>query len=223
MKSLFKTLAKVFKNLLLLFLIMVFIFILISFFLVYRAGSKYKLVYGEEITHAAEEYGLDPHLVAGVVKSESDFQADVIAHDGGIGLMQLMPETIDWIGERLGNRPDDKELEDPVKNLEYGTHYLAYLIGKYQSQDLAIVAYNAGFNNVDKWLNEGTISWDYKSLDKIPYEIPRRYVKRVNEAQKIYKVFYPNELPADSRKINSFKLALRNYGKILEYAWKQIF
>lgn len=196
------TLLRIIRNLLIFLVLFVVLAFLAAFFMVYRGEKNYAVHYGEEIREVAGETGLSPHLVLGVVKSESNFDADVIAQDGGVGLMQLMPDAVSFMSERLGEDPQAWDLQDPKTNLRIGSQYLSYLVGRYQSEDLAIVAYNAGMSNVDEWLKDGTINWDYRSMANIPYAVPRKYVARVNEAQEVYETFYPDEIPNDSGDAN---------------------
>lgn len=216
-KSFFRAIGKVFRNLLVFILVLLLLGGIGMVGLTARGTSHYPIRYGAEITQAAKEAGLSPQLVAGVVRSESNFDAAVIASDGGKGLMQLMPDAVAFMSDRRGEKADAYDLLDPKTNLSLGTGYLSYLVGRYQSEDLAIVAYNAGMSNVDQWLKDGIITWEASSLSKIPNRIPREYVARVNHAQNIYETFYPEELPQDTKSDNLFLLAFRNLWQTIRH------
>ncbi|MDD7592727.1 MAG: lytic transglycosylase domain-containing protein [Peptoniphilaceae bacterium] len=208
--KIFHTLLRILRNLLIFLVLMVVLAFLAAFFMVYRGERNYPVHYGDAITAVAEEAGLSPHLILGVVKSESNFDADVVASDGGEGLMQLMPDAVDFMADRLDEDASTWDLKDPETNLRVGSLYLSYLVSRYQSEDLAIVAYNAGMSNVDEWLKDGIIDWDYRSMQNIPYAVPRKYVKRVNEAQEVYETFYPDEIPDDSSEYDRLNLAFHH-------------
>ncbi|MCK5598712.1 transglycosylase SLT domain-containing protein [bacterium] len=66
-------------------------------------------------------YGLDPHLVKGLVKTESDFNPSAVSHKGAIGLCQIMPATGKGMGYSV------KDLYKPAKNIEACCRFLSYL------------------------------------------------------------------------------------------------
>ena len=87
------------------------------------------------IEQAARRHGLDPRLLAALVKQESGFRADARSHAGAIGLTQLMPGT----ARELGVDP-----HDPIANLDGGARYLSQQLDRFGSVPLALAAYNAG-------------------------------------------------------------------------------
>ncbi len=93
------------------------------------------------IQDAAEAHGLDPALVAAVVEQESAFQVQAVSPVGAMGLMQIMPGTAAELGLL--------EPFDAAANLDAGAEYLAWLIDRYGSVELALAAYNAGPGRVD--------------------------------------------------------------------------
>ncbi len=205
-----KAVRHFFRNVFIILFVLIVLALCATTFFFYRGSANYAVKYGAEITEAAEKEGLSPYLVAGIVKSESDFQADIVAEDGGVGLMQLMPETVDWVCQRLELDKETIDLKDPKTNLQIGTHYLSYLISRYQSEHLAIVAYNTGMTNVDKWLKDGTITWSLETMQNVPYDVPRRYVHRVDKAQNIYAKMYRGGLPEDTTSENKVLFAFKN-------------
>lgn len=92
-----------------------------------------------DIERAALDAGIDPALLAAVVRHESNFDQGVVSHAGAIGLAQLMPGTADWLGV---------DPHDPQQNLEGGARYLKEQLDRFGSPDLALAAYNAGPNRV---------------------------------------------------------------------------
>ena len=117
---------------------------------------RYPLQYETIIDAHAENYGLEPSLLAAVVYSESKFDPNAESAAGAIGLMQLLPETAQGIADHTGGGSYTvADLYDPELNIRYGAWYLSRLREKYrdhpQALDLALAAYNAGQGNVDRW------------------------------------------------------------------------
>jgi soluble lytic murein transglycosylase len=146
----------------------------------------YPLRYEQIVRGHARNYSLDPALVAAVIYQESKFKADARSSSGAIGLMQLLPDTAKGIAVHTGGsafRVDD--LFDPEINVRYGAWYLRHLLQKYGDERTALAAYNAGQDNVDRWLRSGL---------GIQFAETRAYVKRVEELKKIYRDAYGDDL-----------------------------
>ena len=95
------------------------------------------------IASAAQQHGVEPKLLRGVIEQESGFHACAISAKGAMGLMQLMPETVDQF------KVDD--VFNPKQNIEAGATYLRRLLDKYKDDlKLALAAYNAGPATVDQ-------------------------------------------------------------------------
>jgi soluble lytic murein transglycosylase-like protein len=100
-----------------------------------------RLPYRDEILAASARTGLDPLLLASVIRVESRFRPDAVSHAGAVGLMQVLPTT--------GRQYGVSDLVDPRKNIAAGSRHLAYLIDRYEGDlDLALAAYNAGEGSV---------------------------------------------------------------------------
>jgi soluble lytic murein transglycosylase-like protein len=96
-----------------------------------EAGRKW----AGAIESAARRHGVEPELLASLVRAESNFNPGVTSHAGAIGLAQLMPGT----ARGLGVDP-----HDPIANLEGGARYLRQQLDRFGSRELALAAYNAG-------------------------------------------------------------------------------
>jgi peptidoglycan lytic transglycosylase len=146
----------------------------------------YPLRYEQIVRGHAENYSLDPALLAAVIYQESKFKPDARSTSGAIGLMQLLPDTAKGIALHTGGsafRVDD--LYDPEINVRYGAWYLRHLLRKYGDERTALAAYNAGQDNVDRWRREGL---------RIQFSETRAYVDRVEELKRIYRDAYGSEL-----------------------------
>lgn len=152
--------------------------------------SMYPLRYEDEITASAATHGVDPYLVAAVIRSESSWDPEASSHQGARGLMQLMPETAqDMVAKGLvdGKRYSYENLEDPTVNIEYGCAYLSYLLTYFNgATDRAIAAYNAGMGNVDGWAKQ-----DKLLHNAITFPETQAYLVRVNMAKARYQELYP--------------------------------
>ncbi len=139
--------------------------------------------------------GLDPALVAGVIYAESRF-ADQTSSAGARGLMQITPETAQFIAQRSGGSAFTQEdLATPQVNISYGTYYLAFLLKRYGGDTpLALAAYNAGQGNVDRWISDARSTGQALTIDAIPYGETRAYVKSVLHARAQYRSRYKREL-----------------------------
>ena len=88
----------------------------------------YPYPYQELVELYAKANGVDSALVASVIMNESRFQNDARSPRGAIGLMQIMPETAQWIAVQLGDDNFSLEkLREPETNIRYGVWYLAEL------------------------------------------------------------------------------------------------
>ena len=89
---------------------------------------RYPLAYETIVRGHAENYDLDPALLAGVIYAESKFDPDVVSSAGAVGLMQLLPETAQGIADRTGGGGyREQDLLDPEINVRYGSWYLEHL------------------------------------------------------------------------------------------------
>jgi soluble lytic murein transglycosylase-like protein len=113
------------------------------------------------ISEAANRHQVDVKLLHAVIQAESAYDATAISSAGAVGLMQLMPDTAKRYGVLDRN--------NPVQNIDGGTHYLKDLLALFDSNlNLAVAAYNAGENAVIRYNN---------SIP--PYPETQNYVKTV--------------------------------------------
>ena len=146
----------------------------------------YPLRYSTNVRVYASQDHLDPALLAAVIEAESKFNADARSGAGAIGLMQLTPGTAKGIAQYTGgSRFRVSDLTNPDINIRYGAWYLGHLFGKYGNERLALAAYNAGQDNVDRWraAHEG-----------IRFAETRDYVDKVERLKKIYRRTYASQL-----------------------------
>jgi soluble lytic murein transglycosylase len=147
---------------------------------------RYPLSYETIVRGHAENYRLEPELLAAVIYQESKFDAEARSNAGAVGLMQLQPDTARGIALRTGGSAFRLEdLTNPEINVRYGSWYLRHLLDKYDDEELALAAFNAGQGNVDSWRREGK---------GIAFAETRHYVDRVRELKEVYRDAYASEL-----------------------------
>ncbi len=121
-----------------------------------------------------------------MIESESKFNPVARSNAGAIGLMQLTPATAKGIAQYTGgSRFRLSDLTNPDINIRYGAWYLGHLLAKYKNERLALAAYNAGQDNVDRWQREHV---------GIQFDETKDYVAKVERLQKIYRRTYPSQL-----------------------------
>ena len=162
--------------------------------------SLYPVKYEYYVESYAREFNVDVCLVYGVIRTESGFDPNAVSQAGAIGLMQLMPDTFTWLQNyRTDFMPDklldSSELYKPQVNIEYGTYLLRYLLDRYDGDvSLAIIAYNAGYGNVDNWLADGTIPKTGVTSGSVPFSETANYLDRVTEAMEMYRSLYYSDV-----------------------------
>jgi soluble lytic murein transglycosylase len=147
------------------------------------------------IRQQASEKDLDAALIAAVIYEESRFR-DQTSHAGARGLMQITPETADFIAQNSGGvRFQQSDLATPQINIAYGTWFLRYLIDHYDGNEtLAIAAYNAGQTNVDGWVEQAGGPESFDTAQHIPFPETRAYVGNVLERRGEYRDHYADDL-----------------------------
>lgn len=147
---------------------------------------RYPLRYEQIVTAHAENYRLDPALLAAVIYTESKFDPGARSAAGAIGLMQLLPDTAKGIALRTGGAKFVvSDLSVPEINVRYGSWYLRHLLDRYGDERTALAAYHAGQGNVDRWRRSGV---------DIQFPETRSYVDKVERVKKVYASAYANEL-----------------------------
>jgi soluble lytic murein transglycosylase len=157
---------------------------------------KLPLRHEDIIRQQAADKHLDPALIAAVIYTESRFR-DQTSKAGAKGLMQLLPQTADYIAHLSGGtRFEHGDLATPQINIAYGSYYLHYLLRKYRgSEVLALAAYNAGEGKVDEWLAGAAARGEtFEVARHIPFPETRHYVQQVLDAREQYRKQYAREL-----------------------------
>ena len=137
---------------------------------------RYPAPFKELTVPFAQQVGIDPAWVYGLIRQESRFMIGARSSVGATGLMQVMPATARDIAKRLGM--DSSELYTMSGNIRMGTWYMSSVRKQFADEVLATAGYNAGPGRARRWQAntplEGAIY-----AETIPFDETRTYVKNV--------------------------------------------
>ena len=167
---------------------MVFLYIALPFGL----RLVFPFYHQEAIEFYSKQHDLDPLLVVSIIWVESRFDIEAKSIRGARGLMQIMPETAEWISAQKNIPYDLQKLYEPEHNIRLGCWYLANLKREFDNINLVLAAYNGGRGNVRQWMEAGIWQGDAEDIDNIPFGETREYVRRVNIIHQIYQRLYGN-------------------------------
>jgi soluble lytic murein transglycosylase len=148
--------------------------------------------YWSDLAANSKKNGLDPYLVASLIRQESEFNAGVISHANAWGLMQLLPS----VGKSMARKEGVKgyttnSLLNPTVNLELGTTNLRLVLDRFGGQqEYALAAYNAGDVPVRRWMAAGEYKDIAEFVESIPYTETREYVQAILRNREIYRSLY---------------------------------
>lgn len=154
--------------------------------------------YRDAIRREAQKHGLDPLLMAALIRQESEFDKDAVSSAGAIGLMQVMPATGRELARRLRMGPvTRKSLHNPSTNLALGAYYLARQIElRDGSVEQALAAYNAGPTRIPIWKEWGDFREPSEFVETIPLLQTRDYVQIILRNLEFYRWLYGSEVRA---------------------------
>ncbi len=155
--------------------------------------TLYPVPYYDEIALLCQEFGEDLPLVLALIQTESRFRQDALSSPGAVGLMQVMPDTAQWMADQLGLEDYSAEkLYEREWNLKLGIAYLHYLRQQFPGSLVqALAAYNAGPTKVRSWLAADQWDGSRDNLEEIPYKETRNYVEKVMNRYETYRQIYP--------------------------------
>jgi soluble lytic murein transglycosylase len=146
----------------------------------------------ETLISSSRENGLDPVLVAALIRQESNFNPLATSPVGARGLMQLMPDVGRSLASGKGIAPWNPDmLYDPVINIKLGTAHLSTLMRKYPEVVKSLAAYNAGESRVVKWSTKTGADDPEVFTERIPFVETRDYVRTILRNRAYYQALYP--------------------------------
>ncbi|MGB0123801.1 MAG: transglycosylase SLT domain-containing protein [Silvibacterium sp.] len=145
--------------------------------------------YWPAIKESAAQNGLDPYMVASLIRQESEFDPVVISYANAWGLMQLLPSVGKELAKHEGiHHFDSRELLDPDTNIRLGCIYLKQMLDKFGGRpEYAFAAYNAGDSRVLDWQAAGQFHDMDEFVESIPFTQTRDYVQAIMRNEAIYR------------------------------------
>jgi peptidoglycan lytic transglycosylase len=159
----------------------------------------YPFPFRDVIMAEAAERNVDPYLLAGLIRQESAFDADVVSRAGAVGLMQVMPATGGELArtERIRGFTSES-LETAEINVHLGVNFWVDLKRAFAGSHLPLrlSAYNAGPTRARRWRQLPENDDPLRFTERIPFEETRGYVKSVSRNAALYKALYGEARPA---------------------------
>jgi soluble lytic murein transglycosylase len=155
--------------------------------------------YWSTIQTESAKNGLDPYMVASLIRQESEFNPGAISNKNACGLMQLLPSVGRQMAKQSGMHGfSSSELLDPNVNIRLGTLYLRQTIDKFGGRpEYAFAAYNAGDDRVTDWQSAGNFKTIDEFVESIPFTETRDYVQAIIRNEMIYRELNrPHATPA---------------------------
>ncbi len=152
----------------------------------------FPLPFLKPLTEFARQRGIDPYLIAGLIRQESEFDPKIVSYANAYGLTQVLPSTGRELSRKLKIRPFRADmLFTPEVNLNIGTYYLRTVLdsleGKYEA---ALASYNAGKSRVVRWLSWNEFREPAEFVESIPFTQTREYVQNVLRNADVYRRLY---------------------------------
>ena len=146
--------------------------------------------YCQTVIKYCDKYGVDAYTAFAIMRAESGCEKDARSRAGAKGLMQITDETFEFCRSNLNL--SSKNIYNIDSNIHAGVWYFSHLYEKTGGNlTNTLSAYNAGLSNVNKWLKDKRCSVDGKTLSRLPYKETEKYVQRILQYCKIYKLLYP--------------------------------
>jgi soluble lytic murein transglycosylase len=162
----------------------------------------FPIPYRADLERYARQNGLDPFLLAALIRQESEFNPKAVSKSNARGLTQIMPATGRELSRRLQVKPySTARLFQPTVSLQFGSYYLksvaASLGGRWEA---ALAAYNAGLTRANAWLTWGDFQEPAEFVETVPFSQTRNYVQVVLRNADVYRRLYAQgALKADAR------------------------
>lgn len=149
----------------------------------------YPLPYRESLEKYADDVAIDPYIVAGLIRQESEFDPGAISRANARGLTQVLPATGREMSRRLGIRPFTISLlHQPDSSLRIGISYLKQILNSFENKwFLTLAAYNAGPSRANLWVKWANFEEPAEFIETIPFEETRGYVQTVLRNADIYR------------------------------------
>ena len=152
----------------------------------------FPLPYRSDLVRTAQERDLDPYLLAGLIRQESEFNPQAVSRAKAYGLTQVRPATGRQFARTAGvARVTTRVLYQPAANLKLGSSILRSMLDKQGGNlEQTLAAYNAGPNRVVEWMGWSTYREPAEFVESIPFTETREYVQAVLRNAEMYRRLY---------------------------------
>ena len=153
--------------------------------------AAFPVLHADALLESSRAMGLDPALVAGLIRQESTWNPEAVSPVGARGLMQLMPTVGASIASGRGYPVwNPVLLFDPDVSMQLGTRHLASSLRGSEDPTRALAAYNAGASRVTRWSRRPGASDPEQFTEWIPFVETRGYVRAVVRNRAVYEAVY---------------------------------
>ena len=147
--------------------------------------------YWPDLKKFSSANGLDPYLMASLIRQESEFNPLAVSPKNALGLMQLLPS----VGKGVAKQEKLKhfsapQLFTPAINLQLGTRYFRSMVDQFGGFEYALAAYNAGDDRVKDWQGAGKYRDVQEFVESIPFTETREYVQAIMRNANVYRQLY---------------------------------
>ena len=157
--------------------------------------------YWPQIKTSAAANGLDPYMVASLIRQESEFNPQALSNKSAYGLMQLLPSVGKSMAKAEGMKHfQTSQLLDPNVNIQLGCRYLRQTMDKFGGQpEYVFAAYNAGDARVVDWRSAAGEQGIDEFVESIPFTETRDYVQAILRNEDIYRAIDQAAMQTASR------------------------
>jgi soluble lytic murein transglycosylase len=153
--------------------------------------SLFPKPYWTDLKKFSSANGLDPYMVASLIRQESEFNPNAVSNKSALGLMQLLPR----VGKGVAKQEKLKhfsvpQLFTPAVNLQLGTRYFRAMVDQFGGFEYALAAYNAGDDRVRDWQAAGKYRDIQEFVESIPFTETREYVQAIMRNANVYRQLY---------------------------------
>ena len=147
--------------------------------------------YWTDLKRFATTNGLDPYMVASLIRQESEFNPGAVSNKNALGLMQLLPKVGKGVAKQVKLKHfSAPQLLTPAINLQLGTRYFRAMVDQFGGFEYALAAYNAGDDRVKDWQSAGKYRDVQEFVESIPFTETREYVQAIMRNANVYRQLY---------------------------------
>ncbi len=159
----------------------------------------FPLPYRADLERFARQNGLDPFLVAALIRQESEFNPKAVSSANARGLTQILPSTGRELSRKLKvHHYSTARLFQPTVSLEFGSYYFRMMTDSLGGNfEAALAAYNAGLSRAHAWLSWGEFHEPAEFVETVPFSQTRNYIQTVLRNADVYRRLYSGAGPGD--------------------------